>query len=151
MIARLIKAGLSTSIYYTQLDGFDTHADQLNTHASLLAELGRSVRAFLTELEHSGEADRVPLLVFSEFGRRLGENGSGGTDHGTAAPVFLLGRSVQAGLHGPYPDLTRLNDGDPEHAIDFRRVYATVLDRWLGLPAEATLGAEFEPLPLFRS
>ena len=91
------------------------------------------------------------VLVFSEFGRRLGENGSGGTDHGTAAPVFLLGQPVKAGLHGPYPDLTRLEDGDPIHAVDFRRVYATLLDRWLGVPHREVLGAAFEPMPVLRA
>jgi uncharacterized protein (DUF1501 family) len=84
------------------------------------------------------------------FGRRVRENASAGTDHGTAAPVFLIGRAVQGGLHGPYPDPARLKDGDPEHAIDFRRVYATVLERWLNLPAEASLEARFELLPLIR-
>ncbi len=93
----------------------------------------------------------MAVLIFSEFGRRLRENASAGTDHGTAAPVFLIGRPVQGGLHGPYPNLAHLKDDDPEHAIDFRRVYATVLERWLKLPAEATLGTPFEPLPLFRS
>ncbi len=91
------------------------------------------------------------VLVFSEFGRRLGENGSGGTDHGTAAPVFLLGQPVKAGLHGPYPDLTRLEDGDPIHAVDFRRVYATLLDRWLGVPHRDVLGAAFEPMGVLRA
>jgi uncharacterized protein (DUF1501 family) len=151
LIARMIKAGLSTSIYYTQLGGFDTHADQLNQHSSRLFELGRSVQSFLKEVDRSGNGDRVIVLIFSEFGRRLRENASAGTDHGTAAPVFLIGRLVQGGLHGPYPDLAHLKDDDPEHAIDFRRVYATVLERWLKLPAEASLGAPFEPLPLFRS
>jgi uncharacterized protein (DUF1501 family) len=151
LIARLIRAGLSTPIYYAQLGGFDTHAEQLNRHSGLLRELSSSVRAFLTDLDRSGDGDRVTVLVFSEFGRRLRENASAGTDHGTSAPVFLLGRPVQGGLHGPYPDLAHLKDGDPEHAIDFRRVYATVLERWLKLPAEASLGKPFEPLPLFRS
>ena len=105
---------MSTSIYYTHLDGFDTHSGQLQQHAGLLRELGASLKAFLDDLEKSGESDRVLVLVFSEFGRRLGENGSGGTDHGTAAPVFLLGRPVKPGLHGPYPDLTHLDDGDPD-------------------------------------
>ena len=150
LIAQLIKAGLSTSIYYTHLDGFDTHSGQLQQHASLLRELGASLEAFLDDLEKSGESDRVLVLVFSEFGRRLGENGSGGTDHGTAAPVFLLGQPVKAGLHGPYPDLTRLEDGDPIHAVDFRRVYATLLDRWLGVPHRDVLGAAFEPMPVLR-
>jgi uncharacterized protein (DUF1501 family) len=151
LIARLIRAGLSTPIYYAQLGGFDTHADQLNRHSGLLRELSSSVRAFLTDLDRSGDGDRVTVLVFSEFGRRLRENASAGTDHGTSAPVFLLGGPVNGGLHGPYPDLAHLQDGDPEHAIDFRRVYATVLERWLRLPPEASLGKPFEPLPLFRS
>jgi uncharacterized protein (DUF1501 family) len=151
LIARLIRAGLTTPIYYTQLGGFDTHADQQYRHGGLLRELGASLRSFLPDLETSGAGDRVTVLVFSEFGRRLRENASGGTDHGTAAPVFLLGRLVQGGLVGPYPDLTNLEDGDPKHAIDFRRVYAKILERWLGLPAEVVLGQSFERLPLSRS
>jgi uncharacterized protein (DUF1501 family) len=150
LIAQLIKAGLTTPIYYTHLDGFDTHAGQLQTHAGLLRELSTSLKAFLEDLEKSGESERVVVLVFSEFGRRLDENGSGGTDHGTAAPVFVLGQAVKAGLHGSYPDLTRLEDGDPIHAVDFRRVYATLLDRWLGVPHCEVLGADFEPLPLLH-
>jgi uncharacterized protein (DUF1501 family) len=151
LIAQLIKAGLSTSIYYTHLDGFDTHSGQLQTHAGLLRELGASLSSFLGDLEKSGESDRVLVLAFSEFGRRLGENGSGGTDHGTAAPVFLLGKPVKPGLHGPYPDLTHLDDGgDPKHATDFRAVYASVLDRWLGVPHREVLGASFEPVPVLR-
>jgi uncharacterized protein (DUF1501 family) len=150
LIAQLIKAGLTTSIYYTHLDGFDTHSGQLQRHAGLLAELGASLSAFLDDLEKSGEADRVLVLVFSEFGRRLGENASVGTDHGTAAPVFLLGRPVQPGLHGPYPDLAHLDDGDPRHAIDFRCVYAALLDHWLGVPHRQVLGAAFEPVLVVR-
>jgi uncharacterized protein (DUF1501 family) len=146
LIAQLVKAGLSTPIYYTHLDGFDTHAGQLPQHARLLNELGSSLKAFLDDLEKSGDAERVLVLVFSEFGRRLGENGSVGTDHGTAAPVFLLGKPVKAGLHGAYPDLTHLEDGDPIHAVDFRRVYATVLDGWLGVAHRDVLGAAFEPM-----
>ena len=150
LIAQLIKAGLSTPIYYTHLDGFDTHSGQLQQHANLLRQLGVSLKAFLDDLEKSGESDRVVVLVFSEFGRRLGENGSGGTDHGTAAPVFLLGQPVKAGLHGSYPDLTRLEDGDPIHAVDFRRVYATLLDRWLGVAHRDVLGAAFEQMPVLQ-
>jgi uncharacterized protein (DUF1501 family) len=150
-IARLIRSGLTTPIYYTQFGNFDTHADQLNRHENLLRELGRSLRAFLNDLDRSGDGERVTVLVFSEFGRRLVENASAGTDHGTAAPVFVLGRRVQGGLHGPYPDLAQLTDGDPNHAIDFRQVYATLLDRWLGLPADEVLGEAFKPLTLFLS
>jgi uncharacterized protein (DUF1501 family) len=151
LIARLIRAGLSTSIYYTHLAGFDTHANQLGTHANLLRELGDSLKAFLDDLKQAGEAQRVLVLVFSEFGRRLEENASGGTDHGTAAPVFLLGPGVRPGLHGPHPNLHDLDaTGDPKHAIDFRRVYATLLDGWLGCPSAAVLGATFEHLPILH-
>jgi len=150
LISQLIKAGLTTSIYYTQLDGFDTHGGQLTRHQQLLRELGISLRAFLDDLEKAKEADRVLVLVFSEFGRRLAENASGGTDHGTAAPVFLLGRPVKAGLHGPYPDLTHLDDGDPKYAIDFRRLYATVLERWLEVPPRDVLDTAFEPMPVLH-
>jgi uncharacterized protein (DUF1501 family) len=151
LIARLIRAELTTPIYYTRLGGFDTHADQQYRHDGLLRELGGSLRAFLADLDGSGAGDRVTVLVFSEFGRRLRENASSGTDHGTAAPVFLLGRPVQGGLAGPYPDLAHLDDGDPRHAVDFRRIYATILERWLGLPSEAVLGQSFELLPLLHS
>jgi uncharacterized protein (DUF1501 family) len=147
-IAGLVKAGLTTSLYYTRLGGFDTHAGQLGAHDRLLREVGSSLWAFMDDLDRSGDGRRVLVLVFSEFGRRLAENASGGTDHGTAAPVFLLGGTVAAGLHGPYPDLGDLHDGDPRHAINFRRVYATLLDRWLGFPADRVLGAKFEHLPV---
>jgi uncharacterized protein (DUF1501 family) len=150
LISQLIRAGLQTSIYYTQIGGFDTHANQANTHGFLLREVGDSLRAFLDDLGRAGEADRVLVLVFSEFGRRLAENASAGTDHGTAAPVFLLGPRVSAGVHGPYPDLQNLDDGDPRHAIDFRSVYATVLDRWLGCPSAQVLGGQFTPLPILK-
>jgi uncharacterized protein (DUF1501 family) len=151
LIAQLIKAGLGTSIYYTQLGGFDTHANQSGTHFGLLREMGDALKAFVDDLTKSGEAGRVLVLVFSEFGRRLTENASGGTDHGTAAPVLLAGGAVRAGLHGPYPNLEDLADGDPKHAIDFRRVYATVLDQWLACPSEPILGEKFEPLTLLKA
>jgi uncharacterized protein (DUF1501 family) len=155
LIAQLVKAGLTTSIYYSQLDGFDTHAGQLPRHDSLLRDLGASVQAFVADLVKSGDGDRVVVLMFSEFGRRLVETPSAGTDHGTAGPVFLAGPAVKAGLHGPYPNLRDLDEddpkyrgGDPKFAIDFRRVYATLLDKWLGCPADKVLGAKHKPLPL---
>jgi uncharacterized protein (DUF1501 family) len=150
LVAQLIKAGLSTAIYYTQLDGFDTHSDQLGAHDALLRAVGDSLQAFLNDVNRSGNGQRVLVLVFSEFGRRLAENGSAGTDHGTAAPVFLLGPGVKPGLHGPHPNLQELDDGDPRHAIDFRQVYAAVLERWLGCPSAAVLGGKFEPLAVLR-
>jgi uncharacterized protein (DUF1501 family) len=150
LIARLIKTGLSTSIYYAQLGGFDTHANQRYTHDSLLREVGNSLKAFLDDLKAAGALDRVLVLVFSEFGRRLAENASGGTDHGTAAPVFLLGQSLIPGLHAAHPDLQDLQDGDPKHTIDFRRVYATLLDQWLNVSSAKVLGERFALLPVIR-
>jgi uncharacterized protein (DUF1501 family) len=151
LIAQLVKAGLTTSIYYTQLGSFDTHANQLDTHANLLREVGESLAAFFEDMTKAGDAQRVLVLVFSEFGRRLGENASGGTDHGTAAPVFLLGGSVMPGLHGCRPDLQNLVDGDPKHAVDFRCVYATLLDQWLNCPSEKVLAGKFAHLGLLRN
>jgi uncharacterized protein (DUF1501 family) len=151
LIAQLIKAGLSTPLYYTQLGGFDTHSGQLNTHAALLRELSESTRAFLDDVDKAGLADRVLILAFSEFGRRVAENASAGTDHGTAAPVFLLGRAVRPGLHGTNPDLKNLRDGDPIPSLDFRRVYAAVWEGWLGGSSQAGLGGTFEPLPVLKT
>jgi uncharacterized protein (DUF1501 family) len=150
VIAQLIKAGLQTSIYYTQIGGFDTHANQLGTHANLLREVGDSLKAFVDDMTKSGDASRVLVLVFSEFGRRLRENASAGTDHGTAAPVFLVGPGVRAGVHGPYPNLQDLVDGDPRHAVDFRSVYAAVLDQWLACPNATVLGKGFTALPVLQ-
>jgi uncharacterized protein (DUF1501 family) len=147
-IAQLIQADLSTSIYYTQLDGFDTHANQLPVHAELLQEAGESLESFINDLVKSGHDRRVVVLVFSEFGRRVAENSGAGTDHGTAAPLFLLGTPVKPGVHGPYPNLQELVDGDPRPALDLRRVYATLLEKWLVCPAEKVLGGKYESLDL---
>ncbi len=151
LTARLIKAGLGTRVYYLEQGGYDTHSYQLPPHATLLEELSASLRAFLDDLAASRLAERVLVLVFSEFGRRVAENGSKGTDHGTSGPVFLAGPSVRPGLHGAYPSLTDLVDGDLKIAVDFRRVYATVLEDWLGVRSKQALGGAFEPLPLFLS
>jgi uncharacterized protein (DUF1501 family) len=150
LIGQLLEAGVATRIFSTRLSGFDTHGTQLATHPRLLQELGASLQAFLRHLDKAGLGEQVLVLVFSEFGRRLAENGSGGTDHGTAGPVFLLGRSVKSGLHGSCPDLGDLEGGDPRHAIDFRRVYSTVLENWLGCPSKGILGGAFEHLPLLQ-
>jgi uncharacterized protein (DUF1501 family) len=147
LAARLIKAGLGTRVYYLEQGDYDTHGHQLARHAPLLEDLAESLRAFLDDLAASRLADRVLVMVFSEFGRRVQENGSMGTDHGTAAPVFLAGPSVRPGLHGSYPNLTDLADGDLKMTMDFRRVYATVLEGWLGLPSKEALGGPFDPLP----
>ena len=130
---------------------YDTHGHQLARKAPLLEDLVTSRRSFLDDLAASQLADRVMVLVYSEFGRRVAENGFSGTDHGTARPVFLAGPAVKPGLAESYPSLTDLQDGDLKMAVDFRRVYATVLASWLGLPSNQALGGAFDPMPLFRS
>ena len=119
-----LQSGLTSRIYYTQLDGFDTHAGQLSTHTFLLRELDEALKAFVEDLHQAGEGKRVVVLVFSEFGRRAHENGSKGTDHGAAAPMFVLGGKVKAGIYGKMPSLADLDDGDLKYTTDFRRVYA---------------------------
>jgi uncharacterized protein (DUF1501 family) len=150
LIARLLKAGFGTRVYYAVQRGYDTHSVQLPEHARLLGELGGAVRAFLADLKAAGLAQRVAVLAFSEFGRRVEENASAGTDHGTAGPVFLAGAGVRPGLVGATPSLLELEDGDLKVGLDFRRVYASVLEDWLGLPSRPALGGAFERLPLFR-
>jgi uncharacterized protein (DUF1501 family) len=146
LIAQLIRASFATSIYYTELDGFDTHSSQLFRHASVLQTVGGALEAFVKDVRTTAPSRPVLVLVFSEFGRRLAENASEGTDHGTAAPVLLAGTGAIPGVHGPYPDLAHLVDDDPVFAIDFRRVYATILDRWLGVRSERILMQRFELL-----
>jgi uncharacterized protein (DUF1501 family) len=151
LVARSIKSGAAARVYYAIQPGYDTHAGQLPTQAQLLGDFSRAIRAFLDDLAAARLADGVVLMAFSEFGRRPAENGSLGTDHGTAGPVFLAGPRLKAGLIGETPRLGELVDGDLKWSIDFRRVYATLLDQWLGLPAETVLGQRFEPLPILRA
>lgn len=148
-IGQLISAGYPANIYYLELDGFDTHAGQAPAHAALLRELGSSLRAFAADLRARGAHRRVATMIFSEFGRRLRENASGGTDHGAAAPMFVMGESVRGGFHGSAPDLEHLDDGDVTMKTDFRAVYASVIRDWLALDAAAVLGPGFEGLRLF--
>jgi uncharacterized protein (DUF1501 family) len=150
MIARIIKADFGTRIFYTSLDGFDTHANQLGTHAALLNQLSDSVAAFHDDLAAAGMGERVALLTFSEFGRRVEENASQGTDHGAAAPVLVVGPVAKAGLIGEHPSLDKLDDGDLKFHTDFRRVYAALLADWLNCPPDPIVGTGFERLPLFR-
>jgi uncharacterized protein (DUF1501 family) len=150
LIARLLKTGFAARAYYTSQGGYDTHAAQLQTHANLLREMGGALRAFLDDLGAARLAERVAVLVFSEFGRQVRENGSAGTDHGTAAPVLLAGGGVKSGLVGTAPNLLDLVGNAPKMTMDFRRVYATVLEDWLGVTSKDALGGAFERLPLFR-
>ena len=147
LIAQMIAGNLSTKVYYANMTGFDTHAAQRGVHEALLRELAEGVEAFSRDLEAQGNADRVLVLAFSEFGRRVAENGSAGTDHGMAAPMFVFGKRIKGGLYGQHPSLTDLVEGDLKHAIDFRSVYATVLDKWLGADPAKILGAPFERVP----
>jgi uncharacterized protein (DUF1501 family) len=147
-IAALIRAGLSTRIYFASVSGFDTHANQLNQHDNLLAALGTGLHQFQQTLTRDGTADRVLTLVFSEFGRRVGENASGGTDHGTAAPMFLMGHHVTPGLHGQPSSLADLESGDLKYSTDFRSVYASVLEDWFAVESARVLGRSFDTLPL---
>jgi uncharacterized protein (DUF1501 family) len=153
LIARLIKASIGTRIYYTRQSGYDTHAGQLGTHAGLLQELSSALLSFLDDLAAAKVAERVVVLTFSEFGRTVRENGSAGTDHGTSGPVFLAGPGVKSGLVGATPNLLDLDPkyGDLRMSVDFRQVYATVLQDWLSLPAKTALAGDFERLPLFKS
>ena len=146
-IAQLIGADLGTRVYYISTGGFDTHANQPTSHANLLKDVADSLTAFYASLEKSGQSKNVVSMVFSEFGRRVQENASSGTDHGAAGPMFVVGGAIKGGLYGQYPSLEDLYQGDLKHNVDFRQVYATLLDKWLETPAEKILKGHFEPLP----
>jgi uncharacterized protein (DUF1501 family) len=148
-ISQLIDSGLSTRVYYLTHDGFDTHSNQAAAHASLLQELGDAMLAFTNDLAQRGHGQRTVIFSFSEFGRRVRENASRGTDHGTAAPVFVVGGAVSSGLLNLHPSLTDLEEGDLKFAIDYRQVYATLLEKWLGIASPPILGDRFETIKLF--
>lgn len=147
LVSRLIAGGLPTRVYYVSQGGFDTHANQLPSHDRLMTDLNAATASFVADLKSQGNFDRVLMISFSEFGRRVSENASGGTDHGAAAPLFVLGGGVKPGLYGNYPSLTDLHDGDLKFNTDFRSVYATALEKWLGAPSEMVLGKKFPLLP----
>ncbi len=150
IVAQLIEAEMGTRIYYVELDGFDTHAQQADAHAGLLRQLGDAVGAFIRDVAAHDHDDRVLLMTFSEFGRRVKENASAGTDHGAAAPMFLAGSPVQSALVGAHPSLTDLEGGDLRHHTDFRQVYASVLQQWLHWESESILDRRYDTLPLIR-
>jgi len=147
-ISQLIKSGFTTPVYYAIQSGYDTHAAQLPTHARLLNELAGALNAFQDDLRAAGLDDRVLTICFSEFGRRVPENASLGTDHGTVGPVFAMGAKVKAGLLGQATDMTNLKNGDLHRQFDFRQIYASVLEDWLSINPEKVLGGKFETLPL---
>lgn len=152
LIAQIIAGGIGTQILYITIGGFDTHAEQ-NTarvnHPMLLETVDKGLDAFYQDISQMGVADNILMMTFSEFGRRVRENGSLGTDHGTAAPMLILGNRVRGGLHGEHPSLTKLDDnGDLIYTVDFRSVYATILEDWLSADSQAILGKKFEKLGL---
>ncbi|MBI3864776.1 MAG: DUF1501 domain-containing protein [Planctomycetia bacterium] len=144
--AQILAGDMGVRVMYASQDGYDTHANQLDQHAALLGDLSAALAAFDKDLRGLGLAERVAVCVFSEFGRRVDENASAGTDHGAASCVLIAGAKIQGGLFGKYPGLDKLDEGDLIYSTDFRSVYATLLDRWLGCPSAKVLGAEFEQL-----
>lgn len=149
-IAQLIATSPQTRVVYFRVGGFDTHSRQTESHAKLLQGFSDAVKAFQDEMEKVGKAEKVITVAFSEFGRRSYENGSAGTDHGKAGPMFVIGQRVKGGLYGPKPDLQNLQDGDLAWKIDFRSVYATALDDWMGGDSKVVLGGSFDKLALLR-
>src|SRR5579872_3969951 len=147
-VAALISAGFSTRVYYVSMSGFDTHAGQAGAQQGLLMYVADALEGFLTDMKRIARADDVAMMMFTEFGRRVAENQSGGTDHGTATPMYLLGAKVKAGLYGKYPRLDDLDaNGDLKMTTDFRSVYATMVKEWMGYTdTRAILKGDFPTL-----
>ncbi len=148
LAAQIVGSNLGTKAIYVEHGSFDTHFNQKATQDRLLTQLSDAVGAFYQDLAAHGNDRRVLTLTFSEFGRRIDENGSRGTDHGEASPLFLIGGGVKGGLYGTAPDLAVTNMGNVRFTVDFRSVYATVLERWLGRPAATVLNGQFQQLPV---
>jgi len=151
-IAAMIRGNLPTRVYYVSLGGFDTHANQAGRHDNLMRDFSQGVGAFWKDMKEQKNDQRVLMMCFSEFGRRVQQNASQGTDHGAAAPMFLVGPAIQkkAGIIGQHPSLTKLDQGDLMFNIDFRNVYATVLQDWMDTPSKPILGQQFKTMPIIR-
>ena len=148
LAAQIVGSNLGTRAIYVEHGSFDTHVSQRATQNQLLTELSNAMAAFYEDLAAHGNDRRVLTLTFSEFGRRVEENGSRGTDHGEASPLFMIGGGVKGGIYGQAPDLGATNMGNVRFTTDFRSVYATVLERWLGRPSAPLLGGDFVQLPV---
>ncbi|MBL8859591.1 MAG: DUF1501 domain-containing protein [Planctomycetes bacterium] len=144
--AALLQGGIGCRVLSVTQGGYDTHEDQKRRHDILMADLDRGLSTFLADMRGTTVGDNVLVLVFSEFGRRVADNASMGTDHGTAGPMFLMGTPVKGGVYGKHPSLTELYEGDLIHTTDFRQVYASVLERWFSLDSEPILGAKYDPI-----
>jgi uncharacterized protein (DUF1501 family) len=151
MISQLIKCGSSARVFYASHSGYDTHAAQLYTHGELLNTLSEALKAFLNDLKSARLEDRVVVLAFSEFGRRVKENDSQGTDHGAAAPVFLAGAKTAGGIVGATPDLSDLDDGDIKMNVDLCSIYAALLDDWLTIDSTKVLAKSFPKAKILRT
>lgn len=155
IVAKLISGGATTPIYLTSIGGFDTHANQLGAHQNLLKQVSDAIAAFQMDIDRQGLGKKVALMTFSEFGRRVNQNATNGTDHGTSAPLFVVGAGVRGGILGGNPDLNYLdNNGNLQFKIDYRQIYATVLRDHLGLSqpdAKGILLKDFDKLPIFKA
>ena len=143
---------MPTRLYYVTYQGnsFDTHVQQADLHSRLLMYTADAVRGFVEDIKRIGRGEEVAVMIFTEFGRRVEENGSLGTDHGTATPMFLIGQGLKGGFYGTPPSLTDLDDGNLKMTTDFRRVYATAIQDWLGCDKTQTvLKGRFDPLGVF--
>jgi uncharacterized protein (DUF1501 family) len=146
-IAKVLTADLGTRIFYTEQIGYDTHAGQAGNHEKLWTDLSRGVKDFYTDLQEHNVSDQVVMLLFTEFGRRVQDNGTG-TDHGSGGIAFAIGDSVKGGMYGEYPSLKQedLLEGDLQFSHDFRGVYTTVVENWLNLDPVSVTGGQFEKL-----
>lgn len=149
--AQILSAGLGARILYLTIGGFDTHAGQAPNHTQLFSWIGEAVSAFFKDLQAARREREVLVLAYSEFGRRVKENASAGTDHGAAGPMILVSGALKGGFHGAPPRLDRLTDGDLIHTTDFRSVYASVLERWLGFDSAGVLGGRWPQMDLFAA
>jgi uncharacterized protein (DUF1501 family) len=150
LAAQLIDAGVGARIFYVSIDGFDTHATQAPAHAALWSEVSGAMTAFYKDVRARGHGDRVLMMTFSEFGRRARENGSKGTDHGSGSCLFLVGTKAKAGVVGTHPSLTDVPQGNLKFDLDFRQVYATILDGWLGVSSREVLGGTYRPAAVLK-
>ena len=150
-VAAMIRDGMKTRVYYVSMGGFDTHANQVGSHGNLMRQLGDAMLAFQNDLKAQGNDGRVMTMCFSEFGRRVRQNASNGTDHGTAGPVFVVGPNVNPGLQGKYPSLTDLDGGDLKFTTDFRGVYQELLGKWMKAPTREVLGGTYQAPSIVRA
>ena len=149
--AQVVAASTGVAAIRVTLNGFDTHSNQLATQTRLLAEFAGGMAAFKSALQEIGKWDYTLIMTYAEFGRRAHENGSTGTDHGTASAHFLIGGKVKGGLYGERPALTQLENGNLRHAVDFRQLYTTAAERWWQLPTRNVFGGRFRPLDVVRA